>query len=196
MSRSTPSLSFDAKTHSYFVDGLEVPGVTKIIRTLGFADNYDGVDDYYRDRGTAVALAIKYHLDGILDETSVDLALVPYLTGALRFLHDHPPLQWEAEVPLYSERLNFAGTPDLVTKDFIYDWKCTKSTKPEYELQGAAYQVLVGEKTGLILPFRVVQLPGDNTYKIVSYEPTSISLWEGVMEVWRWYQKAHPRKVK
>lgn len=179
-------LTFLEESHTYFVDGKRVPGVSDILKQVGLQKEYFGTDTFYRDRGIATHAAIKLILEGKLDQSSVDPVCQPYIDGAMRFLDTlKTPIQ-AVEQQLYSSRLNFAGTLDLVAGDTLYDWKCSKSPDPASELQGAAYSLLWGENYGLEIPFRVIKLPGDGTFKIIDYKTESPNLWDAVMEIWRW----------
>lgn len=195
-------LEFDEASHTYTVDGVVRPGITDILKKSGISKDYDGVDTFYRDRGTAVHLAVKFFLKGTLDESTLDPICVPYLEGFKAWLYSFPEttdLLKASEIPLYSQRLGFCGTLDLVFNGFIFDMKCSKDPDPASEVQGAAQQILWEENFGVGLPFRVLQLPGDGTYNVINYAervPASPNLWEGVMEVYRWKCKAYPGRGK
>lgn len=190
-------LEFDEASHTYTVDGVVRPGITDILKKSGISKDYDGVDTFYRDRGIAVHLAVKFFLNGTLDESTLDPVCLPYLEGFERFWHQVKSSRFEgSEIPLFSPRLLFCGTLDLIVNGTIYDMKCSKDPDPASEVQGAAQQVLWDENCGVELPFRVLQLPGDGTYKVIDYGPRSPNLWDGVMEVYRWKCKAYPGRVK
>ena len=191
-------LEFNEAEHVYTVDGIVRPGITDILKKTGISKDYDGVDPFYRDRGIAVHLAIKFFLKGTLDESTLDPVCVPYLEGFKSWWTEAPLRRVQAsEMPLYSERLGFCGTLDLVTAGTILDMKCSKDPDPASEVQGAAQQVLWFDNFNFQLPFNVLQLPGDGTFKLIDYrQDHPIKLWESVMEVYKWKCKAYPGRGK
>lgn len=190
-------LEFDEANHLYTVDGVLRPGITDILKKSGISKDYDGVDPFYRDRGTAVHLAIKFFLKGTLDESTLDPVCAPYLEGFKKWWSTVEDLPLQAsEKALYSPRLGFCGTLDLVIGDVILDMKCSKDPDPASEVQGAAQQILWAENVGTMLPFRVLQLPGNGDFNIIEYEKTSPNLWDGVMEVYHWKCRAYPGRGK
>lgn len=182
-------LTFDEVKHQYFFDGKPVPGVNEILKTVGLSRDYTNLDPFYRDRGIAVHKAIELAVSGTLDENTIDPIIRPYFDGALKFLDTLPDPPQAVEERQYSKRLNFAGTLDMVAGDTIIDFKCSKSPDPVSELQGCAYQTLWGEKVGIIVPFIVIQLPGDGTFKVINYKTKSLNLWDSVMEIYNWKVK-------
>lgn len=177
-------LQFDPTTHRYSVDGKKVPGVSEILKTVGLGKDFSGVDDFYRQRGVAVHKAIELFIGGVLDESSVHPLWEPYFTGFRRFIGKRSLPGGYCELPLYSEEFGFAGTVDLYLPGIgIFDYKCSKSADLVAKFQGDAYRLLIAENFGDNVPFRVVQLPGDGTYQLISY--TEKNLWESVMELYR-----------
>lgn len=190
-------LEFDEANHVYSVDGVVRPGITEILKKTGISKDYEGVDPFYRNRGIAVHLAVRFWLNGTLDESTVDPVCVPYLEGFKKWFEAQEDKDVRAsEMALYSPSLGFCGTLDLVVGNMILDMKCSKDPDPASEVQGAAQQFLWEENFDVGLPFRVLQLPGDGTYNIIEYKNTSPTLWDGVMEVYRWKCKAYPGRGK
>lgn len=187
-------LTLNVDTHEYAWQGTPVPGISKIIQTLKLSKDMSFVDPYYAQRGIATHKAIELYLKSNLDELSLDEAYRGYFEAFKKWWQDKKASKIQAiEESLYSERLAFGGTLDLVYDDMIIDYKTSKDVDPATELQGAAQQILFGEYKKVILPFRVLQLFKDGTFKFVDYDPISPNLWDGVMELYRWYKKAHPR---
>jgi len=149
-------IQFDEATHTYTVDGKEIPGVTDILKTLGLSKDYTGIDPFYRDRGKAFHLAAEYYFKGTLDESTLDTVIVPYFDDFRKWLLLNPSIFMSGvEKVFYSKEFNFCGTVDLITPNSIIDYKCSKSHDPVAELQGALYKVLVEENMTLCLPFSV-----------------------------------------
>lgn len=176
-------LTFNEATHEYFLDGNKLPGVSEIIKTVGLSKDFSGVDPFYRDRGKAVHSCIELFLLGTIDETSIDPVCRPFYEGFLRYWDKYATKPIHIEEKFHANGA-FAGTVDLVTGGEIIDWKCSKSHDPAAEIQGEAYKVLVGKG----LPFKVVQFPGDGTYKVYEYG-SGVDYWPSVMKLYEWKTK-------
>lgn len=155
------------------------PRVTEILRKLGLSKSYDGVDPFYRDRGTACHKAIDLYLKDELDESSIDESYRGHFEGFLKFYSENPLGMSESEVHLEND--DYQGTIDLVSEFGIYDWKCSKSHDKVAEIQGAGYKKLAKNNQ----PFRVIQLPGDGSYEIFEYE-APVALWDATWRLWQW----------
>lgn len=79
-----PEFKFDPEKHLYTLDGVKLPSVTEVLPY-----NYSGDYEYQRDRGDKVHLMIDYYNKGILDEDTLDVALIPYLDAYKRFRAEH-----------------------------------------------------------------------------------------------------------
>lgn len=189
------TLSFDAESHKYFVDSKEVPGVSHILKTIGITRDYTNVDPFYRDRGRYVHQAVEFHVKHTLDLESVDKEnVLPYLRAFQKYESDNGYMVSKTEVPLYSERLGFAGTLDHIAEfedsgilgEGIGDLKATESSDKAADLQLCGYAVLYHENFGRWPSFRMVlELHGDQTTKEIFY-PTDPNIWESVMALYKW----------
>lgn len=183
--KSPSELRFDAEKHQYFLGKKRIPSVSEILQKVGLSKKYDGVDPFYRDRGIATHKAIELYLKGVLDPLSLDPAVVPCFDAFMKYITAHPLSKIRhLETPLVSENGSFAGTPDLITEDCIYDWKCSKSHDKVAELQGQAYKILSGRS----IPFIVVELHDDGIFETFDYG-TSTEQWESVMALYEWRTK-------
>lgn len=187
---------FDEATHTYYVEGKKVPGVSDILKTVGISKDFAGVDPFYRERGIASHKAIEYLLAGVLDESSLDPVCVPYVDGFKKWreLNQGTSL---SEVRLYSPTHNYAGTLDLVVfGQGVYDYKCSKDPDIAYEIQGLFYEWLVFENFDVKLPFSVIKLPGTGDYDML---PSTVSgqwtLLDSVMNLYRWRKRKHVQRV-
>lgn len=173
----TAQLTFDAATHSYYHAGMRVPGVTEVLRGVGFAD-YAGVPHAAREaalaRGKAVHEAIALDIARDLDESSIDGSeIAGYLSAARSALAALPAIEPRAvERMVYHSALYYAGTIDLVIGDqIIVDWK-TNSVEYWTRFQLAAYAAALsawaGASTSGFRPIRriAVELHADGTYRI------------------------------
>lgn len=186
-------LEFDPEKHEYRVGGIVKPSISGILKSLNLSKDYTGVDPFYRDRGIAVHKAIEFWLKDELDETSIDAICHPFFTGFQNWWKDEKLDRHQiraVEEPLYSQRLDFCGTLDLVIGEVIVDYKCSKSPDPVSELQGALQQVLWAEnEDAILLPFRVLQLPGDGSYKVIDYKTKDPNLADSIISLYNWRVK-------
>jgi hypothetical protein len=183
-------LTFQEKDHRYFWDGIEVPSVSQVMKTLGISKDWGATPQYYRDRGIAVAKAIELFLKGTLDESSLDPVIVPYLEQFKSWLQGNPKLGGLvlSEEKYYSKKLAYAGRIDLVINKSIWDVKCSKKFDKEslwqYQLQGCAYRQLMEENFGVDLPFKLLQLDGSNEKAKVIELTGKKDLWTHAMELY------------
>ena len=105
-------ISFDPETHTYTIDGVEVPSVTTVCRFLSYDQKSDNpwLSKEAADSGTrihAASAALDYGLD---PEETEDIA--GYLKAYRRFLKDYRP-DWEGiEYTTGSDVFRIAGTID------------------------------------------------------------------------------------
>ena len=123
-----PDFTFQEEGHVYRYGDRIVPGVTTIlggwIEVKGkwpcFVNERSGVIvsgetlDEAGDAGNAIHIGVKYILQGGVDWDSLDSSLVAPLKEFGKFTRDHKLKLLFAEKPLYSDKWDFAGTPDIV----------------------------------------------------------------------------------
>lgn len=159
------SLTFDAATHTYLLDGKPIPSVTRLIADPSFV-----CDPWYLERGTAVHKAIELLVQGDLDEGALDPRLLPYLEGFKAFMADVKPQIIASERRVFSRRYWYAGTVDLVvhvgTQEWVVDVK-TGSVPPWADMQLEAYRQAIFEMD-CTKPngCRTLLLPGQGAYKL------------------------------
>lgn len=151
MSRNTNKVQFDEATHTYTLDGVELPSVTHIIRYLAVdkANNADpNMALMARERGSAVHEAtVVYDYSGeIPDDFPAEYA--PYLEAYVQFVRDYAPNWILTEYRMANEMLGFAGTLDrfgVIDGYFcILDIKTSyKVDMPSLSAQLAAYMSLL-----------------------------------------------------
>jgi hypothetical protein len=163
-------LTFDALTHTYTLDGRELPSVTTILKGTGMID-YSMIPQAVLQeagrRGTAVHVALQYMDDGELDESSVAPEYAGYIKAAKRFYAETGFTVAHNEYRDYHRGLLYAGTLDRtgVFPDdslAVVDWK-TGLVMPAHALQ------LVGYANFFRNPRRyrriAVKLNADGTYR-------------------------------
>jgi hypothetical protein len=140
-------ITFDPDTHTYTIDGQQVPSVTGILADMGFIDS-TWFTDYGRERGKLVHRIIHWHITGELDEATIDPALQGYFDAWLAFEKDSGFVSTETEKPMGSALHRFCGTPDHIGmiggSHAIVDAK-TGAIFPHVGLQLAGYEILRNE---------------------------------------------------
>lgn len=147
-------VQFDEATHTYTLDGVELPSVTHIIRYLAVdkAKNADpNAAAIARERGTLV------HQETMLFDytnsfsSDIDSDCAPYLEAYVQFVRDYKP-GWELiEHQMGNKTLGFAGTLDrfgLIDGEYaILDIKTSyKVDMPSLSAQLTAYRSLLYKK--------------------------------------------------
>lgn len=79
-----PTFEFIEEGHKYLLEGVQIPSVTQVLPY-----NYNGDFEYARQKGIYVHKAIELYNKDILDEDSLDPALIPYLDAYKLFLEQN-----------------------------------------------------------------------------------------------------------
>ena len=167
-------IRFEESTHTYTIDGVEVPSVTTVCRFLSYDQKSDKpwLARVAADRGTRVheaCAAIDY---GLYPEETEDIS--GYLKAYRRFLKDYRP-DWEGiEYTVGSAEIGMAGTIDRFGT--LYDGRrCILDIKTGTQLHDAPLRAqLTGYKRLLALDrgfypeyLYALQLSKDGTYTMV-----------------------------
>jgi len=138
-------LKYKPETHEYFWGDVPVDSVNQILKAEGVIPDFNfPAAEYKCQLGSYVHKAIKLYFGGKLDENSLSGPVKEYFEGAKKFIEDFAINPFEVEKFLYSQKHRFAGTPDFWDTK-LYDWKCSCSIYPHYELTMGAYALLVEE---------------------------------------------------
>lgn len=128
-------VQFDEATHTYTLDGKELPSVTHIIRYLAVdkASNADpNMALIARERGSAVHEAtVMYDYSGEIPE-DFPAEYAPYLEAYVQFVRDYKPRWMLTEYRMANETLEFAGTLDRF--GVIDDKWCILDIKTSYKV--------------------------------------------------------------
>ena len=167
-------ISFDPDTHTYTIDGVEVPSVTTVCRFLAYDQKSDKpwLARVAADRGTRVHEACAMIDYG--EEPEEDFETAGYLKAYRRFLKDYRP-DWEGiEYIAGSAVLGIAGTIDRFGT--LYDGRtCILDIKTGSQLHDAplraqltGYQRLLSGGVHLQYPYYLyaLQLSKDGTYQL------------------------------
>jgi len=107
------NVTFEPDGHVYTYQGQHWPSITQILSAEGFIDT-TFFDEWSRDKGSMVHLAVKYDLAGELDEESLDEEIRPYLAAFRRFMAESGFKVSQSETPGVNTVHRYSGTPDLI----------------------------------------------------------------------------------
>lgn len=162
----------------------EFPSVTKVLKTMGFTQNYAGTSLYYRERGSSLHRAIEYDLKGTLDEATIHPAVTAPFEAWRRFRLAAGPLtvlQFERE--MFDPTWRFRGHPDLVCilggQVMLLDYKCTESPDlfaAQYQLGGYRHLWNIAYPERPIVDAAVLQLsPRTGQFKLHARPRTELA---------------------
>ena len=146
------ALLFDPGRHEYFLDGVELPSTTRILRDSGIV-SFDGVPDFIleraRTRGSAVHALCHYLNEGDLDWSSVDPAYRGYLDAWVRCRDDRRIVPLLCEYRVASRRHRLTGTIDILCEiagdGWLLDYATGDPVACGKQLQTAGYLGLATE---------------------------------------------------
>ena len=197
------SLEFYEDTHTYTLDGKEIPSVSEILR-FAAREIYKETDSFAMetaaDRGKRVHKACEE-----LDYQGVTFCsgdIEGYVKAYRNFLHEHD-IKWDAiEKPVYDEGTWYAGTIDraglLDNQPVILDIKTTKKISGKHKLlysaQLTAYKYAYTTNlydTKLI----ILQLHEDGTYKLIPIKDNP-TVFTACKSLHKEFEKTKRRKKK
>lgn len=158
----------DEATHTYTVDGVVKDGVTGIASIYG-DDTDEGLDDVIEraaDRGVTMHKVLELALSGEDYEDEYPAMYEPYVRSIEAFLAAHEIVPIAIETPIYSERLNVCGTPDLLClfdgELALLDWKFVSTIcKPKVKTQLNGYKEIYADNGVFIDKLVAVQFCKD-----------------------------------
>jgi len=159
------SLVFDQATHSYERDGVRLPSVTQVLKSVGIIDP-EKYAPGSAARGTAVHLACQYLDEGDLDESTIPTPLAGYLEAYRKFLADTGWKWTGIEQQMAHPTLAYAGTLDRIAPDLILDIK-SGQPEPSHKWQLAGYAMMF--PSPLKLTRFALYLASDGRYSIKEF---------------------------
>jgi len=140
------ALLFNPEAHEYFLDGVQLPSVTQILRQQGLVQ-LDGIPPFIleaaRRRGTAVHALAHFWNEGDLDPASVDEAYRPYLDAWIACVEQRRIDPLLCEHRLASRRHRVCGTLDLLAEmdgeGWLFDFATGDPATVAKDFQTAAY---------------------------------------------------------
>ena len=169
-------ISFDPDTHTYTIDGVEVPSVTTVCRFLAYDQKSDKpwLAREAADRGTRIHAACAMIDYG--EEPEEDFETAGYLKAYRRFLKDYRP-DWDGiEYIVGCAVLGIAGTIDRFGT--LYDGRtCILDIKTGSQLHDAPLRAQLTGYQWLLPPhftakyLYALQLSKDGTYHLREVRP-------------------------
>jgi hypothetical protein len=183
-------VEFDAETHTYHVDGLQVPSVTRIVGLWrdSISGNSFQPDPWYAKRGTIVHKCIAMATLGTLKRSSVATEAEGFFAAWQAWSKGKRFKSSQVEKVVVGH--GYAGTLDLIHAGVLYDYK---TGKPHWthELQLAAYRRCLPRLKKNVC----VYLSEDGTFKEREWNYKVGWRWfRAAMELWK-CKEAHTRKV-
>lgn len=162
---TSPEFTFDEESHTYRLGNQILPSITQILDELGYIDK-TGYREEHRYRGSYVHWCIRLINEGRLDRNEIDPNFVGYVDACFLAMADLKIEPTIFEKPMYHPTLLFAGTPDMITDDAVWEVK-TGEIKPWVKLQTIGQELLV--RAGEARPKRRkrfgLRLNSDGTYE-------------------------------
>mgnify|MGYP001575772267 CR=1 FL=1 len=178
---------FDPINHTYTLDGKVYPSVTQII------DAADLIDDrwyttFAATKGTYVAEATAFDDRGVLDESSVDAVILPYIEAWRKFRRDSGYVPLEIESPIVNTDFGFAGPPDRARgmwsgRPIGLDIK-TGVAEDWHDVQVGGYSILTPD-----MPSRwfCCYLSDDGSYRLFEKDTeTGLNVFRACLTIYNW----------
>lgn len=172
-------IQFIEDTHTYLLDGAEVPGVTTILKPIG--GDFDRIPrevlEYKRSLGKAVHKAIELYEQQDLDLDTLDQEALPFFEAWLKFKQETGFRALLTEKIVWSAKYRYAGTLDVLgtrsdgaNADELLDAKCVWAMSAATGPQTAGYALALKESHAIAVKKRGgLQLLRDGTYRFHPY---------------------------
>jgi hypothetical protein len=188
-------LRFDAEQHRYFLKDVEIPSVTTVLAPLNdFSRVPPDVLERAATFGSHVHQAVDFMLRGVLDWDALDVALVPYVIGARRFIDESGLVVIASEMRVYHKTLRFAGTLDLLAEwkgqRSLIDFKTGSQVPRTVGPQTAAYALAHDTRESLPVKRRYCVQLMPNDYRVTPLtDPADRSIFQSALNLYHWREK-------
>jgi len=196
------NLTFDAETHRYWMEGNEIPSVTKIMQKMKLTPYYSASPDSasLMLRGTHVHTCTQYYDEGNIHDRSWEPEYQAFLNGWKNFRLAFGGEVIEIEKKISSNKFRYAGTLDRV---FLLDSPTGKelavvdiktgSKSSWHSLQLAAYQIAYEEEgfNTMNLPVRrlAVYLKPDEFSVEEFKDSADLIAWKAAVTLYYWKER-------
>lgn len=183
---------FREEDHTYWKDGVRIPGFHEAYDFLVPTKKFYKNPSYYAWRGKSVHKATALHDTDSLDFDTLDFEIRPFFGAYVRFLNDHETIWLAAEEFVFHPVLRYAGIMDrygmLDDQMCVLDIKCGVPVPPLHAMQLCAYSMCLPE---VVPHWYVLYLSDKGTYKLKDvYDETLRDVWAGAMRLY-WWRKAN-----
>jgi hypothetical protein len=191
--------SFNPDTHTHYVDGVPVPGVTSVIDAMGLISPFCKVPEA-AERGRNGHTLCQLCYSGEIDDYNVPEVSRPWVCAILRFMRDFDimPYEFDAskmaiEFPVWS-KFGYAGIPDLLSADLtLWDNKfwgsIGKQSLGNAGIQTAAYAQAIKERHGITVKKRKVvifNIDNSRPYEVRGLnDPSDLPVFMGALNVYK-----------
>lgn len=198
-------LDFDPATHSFTLDGLPVPSVTRVLAPLSETINPGyAFLEAARRRGAAVHTATEQYDEARRrletwrpDDDLVADAVAPYLDAWAKFIDDTGFEVHAIEEQVVSRRHRYAGILDrlgvLNGRRVVIDIKATAAISPVMGIQLAAYQAAANEGRPAAEKYRhrfVCQLEKSGTYRLQEFrDRADMTVFLALLTIHQWKER-------
>ena len=179
-----PELAFEDSTHTYRLDGIEIPSVSAIMGPLSAA-KYRGISestlDRAADRGTAVHNAIENYIKFEIDDVPPEHR--GYFDAYLDWWNETKPEVVGSEVRVYHKIMRYGGTVDMLVyiggKLTLVDIKTTAALSDmTCGVQLEAYSQCL-KSLGITIERKVIlHLKKDGKYAVREYPANDATRWK------------------
>lgn len=198
-----PEIQFIPETHTYIVDGKEIPSVSQILQKTGISD-ISGIPPEVLEKarmfGSSVHKFCELSDKGELDQYEIQPEVMLCLMSWERFKAENDVEIIEIEKPYYSH-LGYCGTIDRLAKVggklTVIDIKTSSSVQKSAAIQLAAYSLFFIEER---VSRMVVHLDNEGGYKILNgakngrqrkafMSDEDFAMWEKILDVYYFNRK-------
>jgi hypothetical protein len=191
---SGAAVAFREEDHTYWRDGVRLPGVTEVLNILDPPSHYYTAQS--RQRGLAVHAACHILNDGDrIRPGSLDPIAEPRVRAYEKFLREKQPVIEASELLVHHEELDYCGTLDAVMSfdsgRWLVDYKSGKPTR-RVGPQTAAYREAY--RGGLVRAALWLRDDGEYRFYSETDSPSLFSLDDfevflGALNILKWRQR-------
>jgi len=188
-------LTFNEETHTYKLNGVELPSVTQIITSIGLVD-YSMVNkdllDYKADIGRKIHKTIELYDNKELDNSELHPLLRNYLEQWRKFKKDFRLHTIESEIRMFHPAYKYAGTIDKLGRiDDYYVILDIKSggISPSHSIQTSAYKEMLEKNTQIKIKKRFAVYLTEENYTVVEHKDNDLGVFLAALSIYNWKKK-------
>ena len=176
-------LKFEENTHTYTIDGIELPSVTTIMEPLKNR-SYSGISESVMEKAAQRGSDVHNSIENYIKFDIIDIPdeYKGYFDAYLKWWNTFHPEVIASEAKVYHKLLRYAGTIDLVlninNEIVLVDIKTTATLKEDLcgvQLEGY-YQAL--KSHGILVDKKaILHLSSDGEYKFVMFPSADAMRW-------------------